>query len=75
MSSIRIRAIFRKELREFRHNGSIVATMAILPLIFMIEPLIQIFSLPAASASTLAGKDPLLYMLGIPALVPAALAA
>jgi ABC-type transport system involved in multi-copper enzyme maturation permease subunit len=75
VSATRIRAIFRKELREYRHNGSIVATMAILPLIFAIEPLIQIFSLPAGSASTLAGKDPLLYMLGIPALVPAALAA
>ena len=75
MSATRIRAIFRKELREFRHNGSIVATMAILPMIFLIEPLIQIFNLPASSAATLAGKDPLLYMLGIPALVPAALAA
>jgi ABC-2 type transport system permease protein len=75
MSSRRINAIFRKELREYRHTGSIVATMAVLPLIFLIEPLIQIFSLPAASASTLAGKYPLLYMLGIPALVPAALAA
>ena len=75
MSATRIRAIFRKELREYRRNGSIVATMAILPLIFVAQPLIQVFSLPASSARTLAGKDPLLYMLGIPALVPAALAA
>jgi ABC-type transport system involved in multi-copper enzyme maturation permease subunit len=75
MSSTRVRAIFRKELREYRHNGSIVATMAVLPLIFVLEPLIQIFSLPASSASTLLHKTPLLYMLGIPALVPAALAA
>ena len=75
MSAIRIRAIFRKELREYRHNGSIIATMAVLPVIFVLEPLIQIFSLPASSASTLLHKAPLLYMLGIPALVPAALAA
>jgi len=75
MSATRIRAIFRNELREYRHNGSAVATMAILPLLFLIEPLAQIFSLPASSAGTLAHKDPLLYMLGIPALVPAALAA
>jgi ABC-2 type transport system permease protein len=75
MSTTRIRAICVKELREYRHSGSIVATMAILPIIFLIQPLIQIFSLPASSASTLAGKYPLLYMLGIPALVPAALAA
>lgn len=75
MSATRIRAIFRKELREYRRNGSIVATMAILPLIFLIEPLIQIFSLPASSAGTLQHKAPLLYMLGIPTLLPAALAA
>jgi ABC-2 type transport system permease protein len=75
MSATRIRAILRKELREYQRSGSIVATMAVLPLIFSIEPLIQIFNLPASSASTLAHKDPLLYMLGIPALVPAALAA
>ena len=75
MSATRVRAIFRKELREYRRNGSIVVTMAVLPLIFVLEPLIQIFSLPASSASTLLHKEPLLYMLGIPALVPAALAA
>jgi ABC-type transport system involved in multi-copper enzyme maturation permease subunit len=75
MSATRVRAIFRKELREYRRNGPIVATMAILPLIFVAQPLIEIFTVPASSASTLAGKDPLLYMLGIPALVPAALAA
>ncbi len=75
MSRTRIRAIFRKELREYRRNGAIIATMAVLPVIFTIEPLIQIFNLPASSAHTLLHKDPLLYMLGIPALVPAALAA
>jgi ABC-type transport system involved in multi-copper enzyme maturation permease subunit len=75
MSATRVRAIFRKELREYRRNGSIVATMAILPVIFVLQPLIQIFSLSASSASTLAYKEPLLYLLGIPALVPAALAA
>ncbi len=75
MSWTRIRAIFRKELREYRHNGAIIATMAVLPVIFVIQPLVQIFNLPAVSAHTLLHKDPLLYMLGIPALVPAALAA
>jgi ABC-2 type transport system permease protein len=75
MNATRIRAIFRKELRDYRHNGAVVGAMAILPVIFLIEPLIQIFNLPAASASTLAHKEPLLYMLGIPVLVPAAMAA
>ncbi len=75
MSATRVRAIFRKELREYRRNRAIVITMAIIPTIFLIEPLVQIFNLPASSAGTLVHKHPLLYMLGIPALVPALLAA
>jgi ABC-type transport system involved in multi-copper enzyme maturation permease subunit len=75
VSKRRVRAIFRKELREYRHNGSIVSTMAVIPLIFVIPPMIQIFALPASAASALQHEDPLLYMLGIPAIVPALVAA
>jgi ABC-2 type transport system permease protein len=70
-----VRAIFRKELREYRRNGFIVLTMAIIPLIFLIQPLIIVFGLPAAAGNELAHGHLLLYMLGIPALVPAAVAA
>jgi ABC-type Na+ efflux pump permease subunit len=75
MSATRIRAIFRKELREYRRNRAIVITMGILPLIFTIQPLIQVFVLQSSAAATLAHRHPLLYMLGIPALTPAFLAA
>jgi ABC-type transport system involved in multi-copper enzyme maturation permease subunit len=75
VSRRRVRAIFRKELREYRRNGFIVLTMAIIPLIFLIQPLIVVFGLPAAAANELAHGHLLLYMLGIPALVPAAVAA
>jgi len=75
MSKIRIRAIVRKELRDYRRNNSVIVAMTILPLIFIVQPLIQVFTLPASSASTLAHKEPLIYMLGIPTLVPAMLAA
>jgi ABC-type Na+ efflux pump permease subunit len=70
-----VRAVFRKEVREYRRNGFIVLTMAIIPLIFLIQPLIIVFGLPAAAANELAHGHLLLYMLGIPALVPAAVAA
>jgi ABC-type transport system involved in multi-copper enzyme maturation permease subunit len=70
-----VRAIVRKELREYRRNGSIVAAMAVIPLIFVIPPLINIFALPASSASALQHGHPLLYLLGISAVVPAAVAA
>jgi len=75
VSRRRVRAVFRKEVREYRRNGFIVLTMAIIPLIFLIQPLIIVFGLPAAAANELAHGHLLLYMLGIPALVPAAVAA
>jgi ABC-type transport system involved in multi-copper enzyme maturation permease subunit len=75
VSRSRLRAIYRKELREYRRKGSIIWGMAILPLIFLIQPLIQVFAQPASAASQLAGHHELLYLLAIPALVPATLAA
>jgi ABC-type transport system involved in multi-copper enzyme maturation permease subunit len=75
VSGRRVRAIFRKELREYRHNGFIIWTMAIFPLIFLIQPLVVVFLLPASASNELGNGHLLLYMLGIPALVPAAVAA
>jgi ABC-type transport system involved in multi-copper enzyme maturation permease subunit len=74
MSWRRVRAIFDKELREYRRNGNIVYAMVILPLVFLIQPLIQIFTLPSSASVTLHHEHSLIYMLAIPALVPAALA-
>ena len=75
MSFTRIGAIFRKELRDYRRNSSVVVTMSVIPLIFIISPLVQALTLSASSAASLSGKAPLLYMLGIPALVPTVVAA
>lgn len=74
VSTIRIRAIFRKELREYRRNRSIVATMAVIPLTIVIFPLIEVLALPASSASVLLNGDPLVILLGIPAIVPSIVA-
>jgi ABC-2 type transport system permease protein len=71
----RVRAIFIKEVREYRRNGNIIFAMAILPLIFLIQPLIQVFTLPPTASEPLRHEHVLLYMLGIPVLVPAAVAA
>ncbi len=75
MSTRRIRAIYRKELRDYRRHRQIVATMAVLPLLFSVQPFIQIFVLPAAASEALRHAQPLVYMLGIPAIVPATVAA
>jgi ABC-2 type transport system permease protein len=68
-------AIVRKELREYRHNTDVVYAMAILPFIFLVQPLIQVFTLSNRAAVALRDQHPLLYMLAIPVLVPAALSA
>jgi ABC-type transport system involved in multi-copper enzyme maturation permease subunit len=74
LSRRRVRAIVSKELREYRHNGSIIYAMAILPLIFLVQPLVQVFAIPAQASGSLRHEHALLYMLAIPVLVPATLA-
>jgi ABC-type Na+ efflux pump permease subunit len=71
----RIRAIVRKERREYRRNRSIIATMAVLPLIFLIEPMVSVRVLHASNVDQLRHAHVLLYLLAIPALVPAAIGA
>jgi ABC-type Na+ efflux pump permease subunit len=75
VSRRRVRAIVRKELREFRRNRSIVTSMAVIPVIFTLAPLIEIIALPADASGALLRGDPLAILLGIPALVPATVAA
>ncbi len=75
LSGRRIRAIIRKELREYRRNRSVVSTMAIFPLIFLIQPLFAIVRANDATANSLREVHLLLYMLAIPVLTPAAVAA
>ncbi len=75
VSTRRVRAIVRKELREYRRHGSVVVATAIFPLIFLIQPLWVVFLVPSVSAATLGGMHLLSYMLAIPVLTPAVLAA
>jgi ABC-type Na+ efflux pump permease subunit len=75
LSLRRIRAIVRKEFREYRRNRSVVVTMAIFPLIFLIQPLVVVLRAPESSSAELGQMHLLLYMLAIPVLVPAAMAA
>lgn len=78
MSTARIRAVFRKELRDFRRNRFIVSTMAVLPLVFMVLPMVEIFTMPAGVATDVLDKRiglAMLYMLVVPAVVPASISA
>ena len=74
LSRVRIRAVVAKELRDYRRNRFIAYTMVVMPILFMVAPIITIFNLPADATSTSldAGVGvTLLYLTLIPALVPA----
>jgi ABC-type Na+ efflux pump permease subunit len=71
----RTMAILRKDLREYRRNRSLVAAMTIIPLVFLIQPLVSVFLVPSSAAADLAHRHELIYLLAIPALVPALMAA
>lgn len=75
ISPRRVRAIFRKELREYRRHASIVIAIAIFPLIFLIQPLVVVFMAPNSAGGALAKGHLLTYMLAIAVLTPAMLAA
>jgi ABC-type Na+ efflux pump permease subunit len=75
LSGRRVRGIVRKELRDYRRNRSIVVGMAILPLVFLIQPLVSVFATSASASSQLRHHHELVYMLAIRALVPVTLAA
>ena len=74
----RIWAMARKELRDYRRNRFVVVTMAVMPLVFTIAPMIQLFAIKVTAASTAFNARiglALLYMLIIPAIVPSSLSA
>src|SRR4029453_5149528 len=75
LNSRRVRAIVRKELRDFRRNRSLTVGMAIVPMLFCIQPLVAVFTLDPAAAAPLGHEHFLLYLLGIPPLVPSFVAA
>ena len=70
----RPRAMIGKELREYRRNRSLLGGMTIVPLVFLIQPLRSVFTVSASASAELSHRHELLYMLAIPALVPALMA-
>jgi ABC-type Na+ efflux pump permease subunit len=46
----RIRAVFRKELRDFRRNKFVIGTMVALPLFFVLLPIGNVLSIKAGTA-------------------------
>ena len=78
MSTRRIRTVVRKEVREFRRNRFVIGTMAVLPFVFLITPMVTIFKIPASASGppvrAAVGTISLL-MLIIPVVLPPVIAA
>jgi ABC-type transport system involved in multi-copper enzyme maturation permease subunit len=72
-----VRAVVRKELLEYRRKRAIVVTMCIMPVLFLIEPVLTIFLTPAKAGSALNSRITisLLYLLLTPVVMPSTLAA
>ena len=78
MSTQRIAAVVRKELRDFRRNRFLVLTMALLPFIFLISPIITLLRIPASTPASVVdravGATSLLLFV-VPAVIPPIMAA
>jgi ABC-type transport system involved in multi-copper enzyme maturation permease subunit len=74
LSKRRVRAIVRKEFREYQRNRSVVVAIAIFPLIFLIQPLAIVFLAGDVSPASFGQMHVLLYMLAVPVLTPPMLA-
>ena len=74
----RVGAILRKELRDYRRNRFVIATMAATPVVFIVLPMIQLIA--ANATGNTAHLDlriglSLLYMLVIPVTMPSVVSA
>lgn len=74
----RARAVMGKELLDYRRNRAVVVTMCIMPLLFLIEPIVSILLTPATRSGSALNHRlalSLLYLLVTPVIMPATLAA
>jgi ABC-2 type transport system permease protein len=49
VSRRRVAAVLRKEVRDFRRNRFVIGTMGVLPLVFLITPMLTLFRVPESS--------------------------
>ena len=52
MSLDRILGVMQKEMREYRRNRFVITTMAVMPLVFLVVPLLTLFKIPASAAES-----------------------
>ena len=52
MSLQRVGSVMRKEVREYRRNRFVIATMAVMPLVFLVIPMVTLFRVPASASGS-----------------------
>jgi ABC-type Na+ efflux pump permease subunit len=74
----RVKAVLRKEFREYRRNRMIVLTMGALPAVFLVLPLVQSLLIPddgpQGMYAAAAGQALLLFLI-VPLMIPSTVAA
>ena len=71
----RVGAVLVKELRDFRRNRFIIVTMLVLPVVFVIVPISDLFRSAPARLQTVQVGTSLLLLLVAPVIIPATIAA
>ena len=78
MSGQRAAAVVRREMRDFRRNRFVIVTMAVLPFVFLITPMITLFKVPESTTGSQAraavGVISLLLLI-VPIVIPPVIAA
>jgi len=78
VSPQRVAAVVRKEVRDFRRNRFVVWTMAVLPVVFLITPMVTLFRIPASASGpevrSAVGAISLLLLI-VPIVIPPVIAA
>jgi ABC-2 family transporter protein len=74
----RVGAVMRKQVREFRRNRFVITTMAAMPLVFLVTPMITLFRIPDSATGTqvkaAVGVMSLLLLI-VPIVIPPVIAA
>ena len=78
IDATRVRAVVRKEVTDYRRNRFVLVTMTVLPVVFLVNPIVNIFTAPTGvSHSFLDARvgSTMLFLLLVPVILPATISA
>jgi ABC-2 type transport system permease protein len=78
IDTTRVRAVVRKEVRDYRRNRFVLGTMTVLPILFLVNPIVNIFTAPTDVSHTALDArvgSTMLFLLLVPVILPATISA